>query len=153
MNSTRWFLAMLSGVGLLAMAAPKTLSQTPAHGESLFSASESAMYQPAQKAVSVQAALDQFDNALALRDVGRLQAAGVNPADAKRWRRFFRDNPRATVTDLCPVPYLLISEDTASWTCTETATIISEGKPRSFAHVIRFTFARDNGTWTVADRR
>ncbi len=101
----------------------------------------------------MRSALNQFDNALALHDVDLLESAGVKRADAKRWQKFFKDNPHATVTDQCPDSDLLISDNTATWTCTETATILSEGKPRAFAHVIRFTFARNNGIWTVADRR
>lgn len=118
-----------------------------------FSAPEPAVYQPVQEAVPVQAVLKRFDHGLALHDVGLLQAAGVNRSDAKRWREFFRQNPQATVTDECPISGLYISEESASWTCTETATIISEGRPRSFVHVIRFAFAKANGAWSVAYRR
>lgn len=153
MKSAGWFLTVVSGIGFLAIAAPNALSQTSAPQLNSFAASGSATYQPVEEAVPVQAALNQFDYALARHDIRLLQAAGVNRADAKRWREFFRDNPHATVTDRCSVSDLYISDESASWTCTETATIISEGKPRSFVHVIRFMFARNNGNWIVAERR
>lgn len=101
---------------------------------------------------SVEAALNQFDYALAMHDVGMLQVAGVNNASAKLWDKFFSENPLATVTDDCPVSELLVSEDTATWTCTETVTILSAGKQRAFYHVIRFRFGRNKGMWKVAER-
>lgn len=146
-------LAIVSGVGLLAMATPSALSQSSGYGASSFSAFDSSIYQPAAvETLPVQAALNQFDYALAMHDIAMLQASGVKRRNAKRWQKFFKDNPRATVTDQCPVSALFISDNKASWTCMETATIISEGKPRAFQHVIHFTFARNNGTWLVADR-
>lgn len=87
-----------------------------------------------------------------MHDVGMLQVAGVNTASAKLWDRFFSENPLATVTDDCPVSELFVSEDAATWTCTETVTIISAGRPRAFDHVIRFRFGRKSGIWKVADR-
>lgn len=153
MKSARLFLVILSEACLLAMAVPNALAQTPRYAANSFTASDSVSYQPTQKVTPVQAVLNQFDDALATHDIGKLQAAGVKSASAKLWQKFFRDNPRATVTDNCPASELFLSDDTASWTCTETATIISNGKPRSFVHVIRFTFARNNGTWLIADRR
>lgn len=153
MKSAGWFLTLLCVFGLLGMAAPLAPSQTPRHDVATLPASETAVYQVANQALPVQAALHQFDYALTMHDVGLLQAAGVKRADAKRWQEFFKDNPRATVTDKCPVSELFISDASAVWVCTETATIISEGKPRSFVHTIRFTFSRNHGTWLVADRR
>lgn len=153
MKLAGFIFATVAGVGLLAIAAPCSFSQAPASGITLLSTSEPVTYKPATEAVPVRAALDRFDYALAMHDVGMLQAAGVKRTSAKRWERFFRDNPRATVTDQCPSADLFISDDTASWTCLETATIISEGKPRSFLHIIHFTFVRNNGMWMVADRQ
>jgi hypothetical protein len=79
--------------------------------------------------------------------------AGMKPQQAKLFQSFFKDNPTAKVSDDCPSSLLGISGDTATWTCTETTTIISGGKPLSSQHGIRFTFARKNGAWTIADRR
>lgn len=87
-----------------------------------------------------------------MHDVGMLQVAGVNSASAKLWDKFFSENPLATVTDDCPLSELFVSEDTATWTCTETVTIISAGRPRAFDHAIRFRFGRTKGIWKVADR-
>lgn len=137
--------------GLLAMVPPHAFSQAPGYDAPQLSAP--AAYQPVPKAVPVQAALNQFSSALATHDPDKLQASGIKPASIKRWRKFFRENPRATVLDRCPPSDLSISEDTATWTCTETVTIIFDGKPLSFPHVIHFTFARNNGTWMIADRR
>jgi len=129
------------------------MSQTPGFGEKLLPASESTTYQLAEEIGSVQATLEAFDSALAAHDVERLQAVGIKKVSAKGWQKFFKENPQATVTDRCSLSELFISGDTASWTCTETATIIYEAKPRAFDHVIRFTFAKTNGTWMIADRR
>jgi len=153
MKSFGLVLSLVSAVGAVAMAAPITFAQASGQGQNWLSASETVTYQPAQEAARVQETLSQFDSALAMHDVGGLQAAGIKRVNARRWQRFFKDNPRATVTDQCPVTALFISDDAASWTCTETSTIISEGKPRSFVHVIRFTFAKSDGEWTIADRR
>jgi hypothetical protein len=127
-----WTLALVSVAGLLALAAPNAFSQSSAYGLNLVSAPESTTYQPVKEAVEVQAALNQFDSALDAHDVGKLRAAGIKAVTAKRWQSFFRDNPRATVADSCPVSELFISDSTASWTCSETITVISEGKPRAF---------------------
>ncbi|MDR3752353.1 MAG: hypothetical protein P4K78_00790 [Terracidiphilus sp.] len=148
-----WILALVSIAGPLALAAPNAFSQSSAFGVNLVSVPESATYQPAEEAVEVQATLNQFDSALDAHDVGRLRAAGIKAVTAKRWQSFFRDNPRATVTDRCPVSELFISDSTASWTCSETITVISEGKPRAFVYVIRFKFAKTNGAWMIEDRR
>jgi hypothetical protein len=153
MKPAGWFLTLLCEFGLLAMAAPQVPSQASRHDVDPLPATEAAAYPAWNDAVPVQAVLHQFDSALAMHDVGMLQAAGVRRADAKRWQEFFRNNPRATVTDQCPLSDLFISDASAIWNCTETATVISEGKPRSFVHFIRFTFARNHGTWMVADRR
>ncbi len=146
-------LALISVAGPLALAPPNAFSQSSAFGENLVSMPESATYRPADETVQVQAALNQFDSALDAHDVGRLRAAGIKAVSAKRWQSFFRDNPRATITDRCPISELLISESAASWTCSETTTVISEGKPRAFVYVIRFKFAKTNGMWMIEDRR
>ena len=153
MKSFRLILALVSAAGLLAMTAPGAFAQASGYSVRLVSASESATYELTEEAVPVQLTLMEFDSALAMHDVEKLQAVGIKRVSAKGWQKFFRENPRATVTDHCPASELFISDDTANWTCTETATIISEGKPRSFVHVIRFTFAKRDGTWMIADRR
>ncbi len=151
MKSSAALPALIAAAGLLAIAAPHSWSQT-SRFVSTVSITSSA--RPAvEDAALVQARLDQFDSALASHDVARLQAAGVKPQTAKRWRRFFKDNPNAQVKDRCPVQALAISGDAASWDCTETATIVSEGKPLSFAHVIHFTFTKSDGVWMIADRK
>lgn len=153
MKFAGFFFATVSGIALFAMAAPNGLSQEPGFGGNSFSGSDAPAYRSWEEAVPVQAALNRFDYALAMHDVGMLQAAGVTRSSAKLWQRFFSENPRATVTDRCPASELSVSYDTGYWTCTETVTIISEGKPKAFAHIIHFTFARKRGTWLVADRR
>lgn len=113
----------------------------------------SAVGRSGEEAALVQAALDHFDFALASHDIGELQAVGIKPVLAKRWQKFFTNNPRANVTDNCPASTLFISGDTATWNCIEMATIISEGKPVQFTHLIRFSFANRNGVWMISDRR
>lgn len=153
MKSAGLIFTTACAVGLLAMAASNALSQAPGQDANSSPEPGSAVYQPTKESGPVQVALDQFDYALATHDVALLQAAGVNEAGAKRWQEFFKQNPRAKVTDRCPVSNLFVSDASAIWTCTETATIISEGKPRAFEHVIRYTFARNQNTWSIVDRR
>lgn len=141
------------GFVLLAMAA----QAAPAKAQHVLPAgpvsTAGSTFIPAPKGFgSVKAALSQFDYALAMHDVGMLQVAGVNRASARLWDKFFSENPLATVTDDCPVSELFVSENSATWTCTETVTIISAGRPRAFGHVIRFRFGRNDGMWKVADR-
>lgn len=143
------FVVLVSG--LLAIVSSHAVSQAPGYAASHPAAPTE--YQPSEKAMPVRAALNQFSSALAAHDPELLQAAGVKPASIKRWRKFFRENPRATVLDHCPASELTIDDDTANWTCMETVTIIFDGKPLSFPHVIHFTFARNNGAWLVAGRR
>lgn len=106
-----------------------------------------------EEAAMVEATLNRFGSALTTHDVTEMQAAGIQAVSLKGWQRFFKNNPRASVTDSCPSNTLSISGDMATWDCVETATIISEGKPVPFAHVIRFSFARRNGEWKISDRR
>lgn len=149
LKSTGFILAIALGVGPFAKAAPKGQHVLPAQPLS----TTGSTFIPAPRGFgSVEAALSQFDYALAMHDVGMLQVAGVNTASAKLWDKFFSENPLATVTDDCPVSELFVSEDAATWTCTETVTIISAGRPRAFYHVIRFRFGRTRGIWKVADR-
>jgi len=146
-------LSLVSAAGLLIWTIPSAISQTPAYGERLVSAPGTPTYRLTEEILSVQAALSQFDTALALHDVGGLQAIGIKRVSAKRWQQFFKDNPSATVTDRCVLSELSISNGTANWTCMETATIISEDKPKAFVHEIRFVFAKTDGRWMILDRR
>jgi hypothetical protein len=149
MKSLGFFLALVTTAGLAAAAAPSALAQKAVYP----AAPVAAAWQPAEQAASVQAALYQFDAAVASHDVGLLQAAGIKPGSARGWQKFFKNNPEATVTDNCPASGLMMFGDTAVWSCTETVTVISEGKPVPFALGIRFTFAKRNGAWLIADRR
>jgi len=150
MKSFRFFFALISAAGLAAMAVPGAWGQKAAYPAA---APMAAAYQPTEQAATVQDALNQFDVAVASHDVGLLQAAGIQPGRARGWQKFFKSNPEATVTDDCPASGLMMFNDSAVWTCTETVTVVSEGKLVPFALGIRFTFARRNGAWVVADRR
>jgi hypothetical protein len=147
------FLLSLAAAGMLAVSTPGAWSQPSQDDANQQAASVSPACQLVNEALNVQLALNRFDTALASHDVQQLLAIGVEPSSAKGWQRFFRDNPRATVTDTCSGSDLSISGDTANWSCKETSTIVSEGKPVQYAHNIRFTFTRKNGEWTLADRR
>ncbi len=124
MKSLASFPALFAAAGLLAMSAPQTWSQT-AHLVS--SVADSSVARPAVgEAALVQARLDQFNSALASHNITELQATGVKPVNARRWQKFFKDNPAAQITDRCPVWALAISGDAATWDCTEKAMIVSE---------------------------
>jgi hypothetical protein len=149
MRFFRFYLVLISAAGLVAGAASGSMAQRAVYT----AAPVTAAWQPTEQAETVQAALYQFDSAVASHDVAQLQAAGIKPGSARGWQKFFKNNPEATVTDDCPASELMMLNDTAVWNCTETVTVISEGKPVPFALGIRFTFARRNGAWTIADRR
>jgi hypothetical protein len=136
-----------------AVATPGAFAQKTAYNFAPSVVPASAEWQPMEEAATVQATLNQFDSAVASRDLAQLQAVGIKPGSAKNWQKFFKSNPEATVTDDCPASTLTILNDTAVWSCTETVTVISEGKPVPFALGVRFTFAKRNGVWTIADRR
>ncbi|MGB6689850.1 MAG: hypothetical protein WBE76_18595 [Terracidiphilus sp.] len=152
MKLSGWILALVSTACALATA--NTFAQRTAYNAAPSVVPASAEW-PAMnnEAATVQATLNQFDSAVASRDVEQLQAVGIKAGSAKSWQRFFRSNPAATVTDDCPASTLIILSDTAVWSCTETVTVISEGKPVPFALGVRFMFAKKNGVWTIADRR
>ncbi len=142
--------ALFITAGLATVAAPGASAQSAIYPAA---AQVAASWQPAEQAATVQEALNQFDVAVASHDVGLLQATGIKPGSARGWQKFFKNNPDATVTDDCPASGLMMLNDTAVWNCTETVTVISEGKSVPFALGIRFLFARRNGAWTIADRR
>ena len=153
MISRRLLSALSIATGILAIAVANSFAQPSGLAMISPAALASDADQPRDDAAPVQATLNQFDSALASHDVTLLQAVGIKPAHARGWQRFFRDNPAASVTDSCPRSELYISGNTASWYCTETATVISERKPVSYSKVIHFTFTRTNGGWTISDRR
>jgi hypothetical protein len=152
MKSYRSILALAAAAGVVVLSAAGAHAQTLKY-ISTEPATATPASQPTGEATQVEAALTQFDSALASHDVTQMRAAGLRSTAAKGWQKFFKSNPEAKVTDDCPVWALTISGASASWSCTETATIISEGRPRQFAQVIRFTFAKLNGEWLIADRR
>ncbi len=153
MKSFRFFLALVTATGVLAIAASPAGAQGPENNNDPQAVVTLPACQLVNDALQVQDALNRFDTALASRDVQQLLASGIEPASVKGWQRFFKDNPRATVTDRCSGTDLSISGNTANWSCTETSTIESEGKPVQYAHNIRFIFTRKNGEWTISDRR
>jgi len=136
-----------------AAAAPNAFSQRTAYNAAPSVVPVSAEWPAMNEAATVQATLNQFDSAVASRDMGQLQAVGIKPGIAKNWQKFFKSNPAATVSDDCPASTLVIFSDTAVWSCIETVTVISEGKPVPFALGVRFSFVKKNGAWTIADRR
>jgi hypothetical protein len=146
-------LTLAATAATLALAVPAARAQNADGNANQQAIAASPNCELVNQALEVQAAVSRFDSALASRDVQQLLASGIEPQSVKGWQRFFKDNPRATVIDRCSGTDLSISGDTANWSCTETSTIESEGKPVQFAHNIRFTFTRKNGEWTISDRR
>lgn len=147
-------LAMLSALGLLPLAAQVSAGKSdhPRHVTPDYASGST--FIPAPRGWdTVKAALSQFDYALAMHDVGMLQTAGVDEAGAKRWDKFFSENPLAKVTDDCPSSELFSGETKAFWNCTETVTLITDGKPQLFYHLIQFSFGKKNGMWKVSGRR
>jgi hypothetical protein len=144
--------ALLSAFSSSTATAQALLARSLNENSSLPGRTSEPRTEPADEAAQVQVAMDRFDSAIAAHDIARMQAIGVSTRDAKRWQSFFR-NPGATVSDNCPASALVVSGDSASWVCTETATVINEGKPSPYAWVVHFTFVKRDGTWMIADRR
>jgi hypothetical protein len=161
MKSVRFFLALMATAATLAvtftLAVPSAQAQGPENTAGNSSEQQAIVIPPScqlvNEALQVQDAINRFNNALASRDTQQLLASGIEPASVKGWQRFFRDNPRATVTDRCSGNDLSIAGDTANWSCSEMSTIVSDGRPVQYAHNIRFTFTRKNGSWSISDRR
>jgi len=156
MRYIRVFPVLIAATGILSIALPSAFAQFPMFSGVSATSAVSAAPAPdrsQEEAVSVQAALNQFGNAVASHDVRLLQAAGIKPAPAKGWQRFFKDNPEASISDDCQPSELVISGDTAHWYCTETATIVTERKQVSCSKVIHFTFTKSSGAWVISDRR
>ena len=105
--------------------------------------------------VLVKVVIDNFNLALSTHDVPRMQMmwAGMKPAQAKDLQSFFKGNPTAKISDDCSPSALSVMGDSASWACTETTTLIANGKPLTTAHAIHYTFARKGGVWSIVDRR
>jgi hypothetical protein len=152
MKSFRPIFALAAAAGTLLTSMPCAWSQSPQNANPQ-AAAISPNCQLINEALSVQDALNRFNSALAAHDIDQMQAAGIEAASAKGWQRFFKENPSATISDRCSGSDLSISGDTASWSCTETSTLVSQGKPVQYAHNIRFTFTRKNGSWTISDRK
>ncbi len=153
MKSHALLFTLVAAACTMAGAALNVIAQTLGNSAKPAVLSAAAASQAAEDAVFIQAALNHFDSALAARDAGQLQAVGIKPTSVKAWQKFFRNNPGATVTDACPVSTLAILGDTATWNCTETATLISQGKPISYPLAVHFTFIQRNGVWMISDRR
>ena len=157
-----FLLTLIAGAGTFAAVAPGAMGQSGNIGNSssgtgsaasCSAASGLVAAQPANESAQVKATLDQFATALASRDMGQLQAAGIESATVKRFQKFFKDNPNAKVTDSCPNSTLFLAEDAAIWNCMESTTLVAQGKAPAFEHAIQFTFAKKNGMWAISDRR
>jgi hypothetical protein len=154
LKSTGLILAMILEFGLLELAAQTAVAKGRQAHSPKPDPSTGSTFIPAPRGFgTVKAAMSQFNYALAMHDVGMLEAAGVDQEGAKRWNKFFSENPLATVADDCPASELFAAEERAFWTCTETVTVISDGRPQAFYHLIQFTFGKKNGMWKVYRRR
>ncbi len=101
------------------------------------------------------AAVTRFQAAYNAHDLAGLQAVwtGLRPQQVLGLQTFFKVNPAARVADQCPPSAIIVSGDVASWTCTETTTLLAGGKPLNHSQSIRFGFIHKNGSWTIQDRR
>jgi hypothetical protein len=152
MKSYAKSIALAAVAGIIAATSPN-VAQTPSSNVTPAVAAASAGYQAFEQAALIQETLNRFDSALALHDLGQLQALGIKPASAKAWQRFFKNNPGSSVTDDCPASGLAILGDTATWSCSETATVMSRGKVLPYPLAVHFTFTKQQGIWVISDRR
>ena len=159
MKSLNVIFAIVAAAAITAGAQERTLiasTSGPSNGPEIGGNTPAVIPIPCQvssDATMVQERLLQFDSALASHDLNQLEATGIQPVSLKRWQKFFKDNPDATVTDRCPIASLFIMDDNASWNCIETTTIGTGKKQTGSEHMIHFAFARKNGAWMISDRR
>lgn len=111
--------------------------------------------QAADQSALLLAVINRFEAAYNAHNLAAMQAVwtGLKAQQLLGLQSFFRGNPGARVADECPLAALTVSAETASWTCTETTTLLVGGKPMSHSQSIRFSFARANGAWTIENRR
>lgn len=102
----------------------------------------------------IRQVLGNFKAAYNAHDMGRMRGVwtGMSKSQARGLENFFKGNSGAKVEDDCPASSLSITGDSAQWACKETTTLIVSGRPLSSAHDIRFSFAKKNGTWSIAER-
>ena len=108
--------------------------------------------QPVDQTALLQAVINNFNGALGAHDVGRMRTvwAGMTPQVTKKWQDFFKNFPKAKVSESCPTGSLSISGDSATWSCTITTLIPgAPARPQD----IRFTLAKRNDAWVIADWR
>ena len=101
----------------------------------------------------VQAVVNNFDSALSAHNVSGMQAAwpSMPQQDAKMWANLFKNVPNAKLSQACSPDGLVVSGETASWSCSLTTVV--PGGPRVPPHSFRFAFAKKNGNWVVTDWR
>ncbi len=109
--------------------------------------------EPVDQTALLQAVINNFNAALAAHDVSRMHTvwAGMTPQVEKKWQNFFKSLPKAKVSESCPAGSLNVSGDSASWSCTVTTIIPGASSPA--AQGVRFTFAKKNEAWVIADWR
>ena len=110
---------------------------------------------PVDETALVRAAVEKFNAALADHSVAAMKAIWptMNSSQQKGFQNFFKSNRDAKMSDSCSPSSLSIAGDSASWTCSETTTIMANGSPMNSEHSIRFTFKKDGNGWVIEDRR
>ncbi len=106
--------------------------------------------QPVDQTALLQAVVNNFNAALAAHDVGKMHAvwAGMTPQVEKKWQGFFKNFPKARVSENCPAGSLNVSGSSATWSCTITTLIPgAPARPQD----IRFTLSKKNDAWVIAD--
>jgi len=111
--------------------------------------------QPADPTSQIRESLNNFNAAFNAADVARMLQAwpGMSGAQVNGFKTFFQQNPGSKVSDDCPASVLTISGDAATWSCTETMTLMTGGKSHPSRHRMLISFAKKNGSWVISNRQ
>jgi ketosteroid isomerase-like protein len=111
--------------------------------------------QPADPTAQIREALNSFNSAFNAADAARMQQAwpSMSGAQLSGFKTFFQQNPGSKVSDDCPASGLTISGDAATWSCTETMTLMTGGKAHPSQHRMLIAFAKKNGSWVIGNRQ
>ena len=103
----------------------------------------------------IQAAVNAFVAAFNAHNTGAMHNVWVTMTakDIKSFQDTFSGLPTISMTENCQPGSLIISGDSADWTCTETTKFLNNGKPETTPpHSVHFGFARKGGAWVISSR-
>jgi len=103
---------------------------------------------------AIQSLMNSFYGAFNAHSVVQMRGywTGMTAAQAKSYDSIFKDQTKMRVDRNCPTNALDINGNSANWTCTETTTIESGGKPMTNRLQIHFKLKKTGNSWTIDSR-